>query len=127
VAFVRDDDVHVIDVQTRLVTNVTNSTALEAFPSWSPGGKQIVFVRGTSGGPLTDILVMNSDGTEVTQLTADDNPKFNPRWSPDGKRIAFTWSTDRYEIWTMNADGTALNNPSDSHPFWNEFVSAWAR
>ena len=49
-----------------------------------------------------------------------------PRWSPHGKKIAFTSDrTGRYEIWTIDADGTSLrqislDSPEDtSLPLWS--------
>ena len=50
---------------------------------------------------------MNADGTEVRQLTDNDDDDQLTIWSPDGDAIAF-WS-DRYgdpKIFVMNADGT---------------------
>ena len=129
VAFERDNDIYVVDVETRAVTNLTSSTAIERHPSWSPGGKQIAFVRGTLEAVFRDIFVMNVDGTQITQLTnsAEGQSATQPQWSPDGKRIAFVWYTGRYGIWAMNANGSALNDLSQSHSLFNEFVGAWAR
>ena len=60
-------------------------------PNWSPDGKQIVFT-GSDGG-LSDLFLVNSDGTDLRRLTNDKYADFHPAWSPDGKTIAF--STDR--------------------------------
>jgi TolB protein len=130
VAFIRNNDVYVIDVETRAVTNLTSSPEREGTPAWSPGGKQIAFSRGISTSPYGDLYVMNADGTGTTQLI--DTPfesEFGPRWSPDGKRIAFSATRDgRLSIWVMNADGTALNDLSRTHePYLQEAVGAWAR
>ena len=60
-------------------------------PSWSPDGKQIVFT-GFDGG-LSDLYVINRDGTGLRRLTSDKYADLHPAWSPDGKTIAFV--TDR--------------------------------
>lgn len=60
-------------------------------PSWSPDGKRIVF-SGNHGG-ITDLYIVNADGTGLTQITHDKYGDVQPQWSPDGKTIAF--ATDR--------------------------------
>ncbi len=60
-------------------------------PSWSPDGKQLVFT-GYDGG-LSDLFVVNADGTNFHRLTNDKYADLEPSWSPDGKTIAFV--TDR--------------------------------
>src|SRR6059036_2445479 len=60
-------------------------------PSWSPDGKQLVFT-GYDGG-LSDLFVVNADGSNLHRLTNDKYADLEPSWSPDGKTIAFT--TDR--------------------------------
>jgi len=60
-------------------------------PSWSPDGKQLVFT-GFDGG-LSDLYVVNRDGTGLRRLTTDKYADLHPAWSPDGKTIAFV--TDR--------------------------------
>ena len=128
-AFVRDGDIYVMDVETRALTNPTASDAIERDPSWSPNGKQIAFIREIEG-LNSDVFVMLSDGTEVTRLTnTPDARELTPRWSPDSKRIAFSsgiFLSSR--IWTMDADGTGLNELSLTHtPADAERVGAWAR
>ncbi len=60
-------------------------------PTWSPDGRQLVFT-GFSGG-LSDLFIVNRDGTGLRQLTDDKYADLQPSWSPDGKTIAF--ATDR--------------------------------
>ncbi|MGH7607824.1 MAG: hypothetical protein ACREME_10845, partial [Gemmatimonadales bacterium] len=60
-------------------------------PSWSPDGQQLVF-SGFDGG-LSDLYVVNRDGTGLRRLTSDKYADLHPAWSPDGKTIAFV--TDR--------------------------------
>jgi Tol biopolymer transport system component len=60
-------------------------------PSWSPDGKQLVFT-GYDGG-LSDLFVVNADGSNLHRVTNDKYADLEPSWSPDGKTIAFV--TDR--------------------------------
>ncbi len=68
---------------------------------------------------------MNADGTEVRQLTDNDDWDWFPAWSPDGTRIAFESDRDGDdEIFVMKADGTQVrqltdNDDRDSGPAWS--------
>jgi TolB protein len=96
-------------------------------PAWSPDGKKIVF-RSTRDDPnqkalaaITEIYVMNEDGSEQTRLTFDDINQFNPAWSPDGQYIAFSAGG---EIYVMAANGSApvqltFNDVTDDYPSWS--------
>ena len=72
-----------------------------------------------------EIFVMNADGTEVRQLTDNDDYDNHPAWSPDGERIAFISTRDGdYEIFVMNADGTEVRQLTDDdardfEPLWS--------
>jgi len=130
VAFVRFGDIHVLDLETGVLTNVTNTLGVfELTPAWSPTGKQIACAIVVVG-QQSDIYVMNVDGTGVTQLTMTPNDEEStPRWSPDGKRIAFTATYgQRIGTWVMFADGTGLNDLTRTHtPYVDERLGAWAR
>ena len=60
-------------------------------PSWSPDGKRLVF--SCSEGGLTDLCVVDADGTNFRRLTNDKYGDLQPSWAPDGHSIAF--ATDR--------------------------------
>jgi Tol biopolymer transport system component len=60
-------------------------------PSWSPDGKQLVFT-GYDGG-ISDLFIVNVNGTDLRRLTNDRYADLHPVFSPDGRTIAF--ATDR--------------------------------
>ena len=60
---------------------------------------------------------MNSDGTGQRLLTRDVSNSQYPTWSPDGRRIAFQAggiSPRGFDIYVVNADGSAATNLTDS-------------
>ena len=135
VAFRRGDEIYVLDLVTRGVTNLTNTPGCnESSPAYSPSGKQIAFERSTCPNVAGGIFVMNDDGTQLTRLTTNGvSIDFGPRWSPDGKRIGFsrvsagTDLTYRSSIYVMNADGTDVTQLVPPDPTLNYGLSAWAR
>jgi Tol biopolymer transport system component len=75
-------------------------------PTWSPDGRQLAF-SGSAGG-VTDLYLVNADGTGFRRLTNDGYGDFQPQWSPDGKTIAFTTDRDsasfdllRFKPWRL--------------------------
>ena len=69
---------------------------------------EIVFASDRDGD--YDIYVMNSDGSDVRQLTNNDAYDGYPVWSPDGSKIAFLSSRDnrdnQWSLYVMDADGS---------------------
>jgi Tol biopolymer transport system component len=72
----------------------------------SPDGKQIVF---SNEGKQEDLFLLNSNGSDLRQITNDVEKDRGPSWSRDGKRIYFySHRGERYEIWSVRPDGSAL-------------------
>jgi Tol biopolymer transport system component len=72
--------------------------------SWTPDGKILTVLK---TGDDTNIWLMNRDGTERKQLTADSAVKMLPQISPDGRYIVFdSLHGESWNIWRMDADGS---------------------
>jgi Tol biopolymer transport system component len=60
--------------------NLTNNSAEDVFPAWSPDGSQIAFASDRDGN--FEIYVMNADGSDVRRLTDDIHSDTSPAWKP---------------------------------------------
>ncbi len=86
------DDIVIVDpAKNRQVRGITVPLSGVTTPTFSPDGKQVVFT-GLEGG-ISDLYLINVDGTGFKRLTNDKFADLHPVWSPDGKTIAF--ATDR--------------------------------
>ena len=79
-------------------------------PQLSPDGKWLL-VTGSSRSEKekidnTDIFVVRTDGTQLTQLTYHPGNDLSPVWSPDGKSIFFLSqrgsAEKNYNVWRMD-------------------------
>jgi Tol biopolymer transport system component len=72
------------------------------YPAMSPDGSRIAYHVVRAGSKL-DILIMDADGKNQTQLTTDPGNDFRASWFPDGEQVAFI--SDRQgkdQIWAIN-------------------------
>ena len=93
-----------------------------ADPQISPDGKRIVYVRQSadisSDRRVSNLWIVNFDGTDHRPLTTGTYSDHSPRWSPDGTRLAFVSDRDGkpqlYVRWMdsgQTAKLTDLENP----------------
>lgn len=89
---------------------------------------KIAFITNRDGND--EIYLMNTDGSNLINLT--NSPAFDwyPDWSPDGEKIIFGSYTDPKnpedeDIYVINADGTNLKRLTDTRSGWSDFA-AWS-
>lgn len=105
------------------IIRLTNNSANDDHPVWSPDRTQIAFVSDRSGN--SEIYIMQADGSNVVQKTFLNRYNENPTWSPDGASIAFgSLQNGSMNIWVMTVATGALSlifeAPGwDSQPCWS--------
>ncbi len=112
------------------VNLTADSAATDRYPAWSPNGSQILFVSNRDGNE--EVYVMDSDGSNVRNLTNHPARDSQGSWSPDGRFIIFI--SDRNgtsDLWIMEADGeraTLLLGPTEGQfdgynwPWWEPMM-----
>lgn len=99
----------------------------DSSPAWSPDGTMVAFASNPGDG-LSNIYVMNADGTNQRRLTNFFRAG-SPTWSPDSMRIAFDAETALEEgpgIYVINVDGTGLTNLTDDDRAGEQRDPSWS-
>src|SRR5215207_1074066 len=118
---------------TVAVTPTADNTVVPIATSLGGGSGQVVFASSRSGVP--QLYLVNTDGTDLTQITLMDNGACQPSWSPDGSQLVFIspclGRADFYEtiyfessLYVINVDGTGLKQLTTAPG--SDFETAWS-
>ncbi len=96
-----DPEIYTMEKDGTDVRQLTNNSAWEGNPAFSPDGEEIAFDSNLDG--TYEVFIMNSDGSNQRRVTYESGNATSPAFSPDGTRIV-------YEVWESgNADIHAIN------------------
>ncbi len=109
-----NDEIYVVDVQTKRERNISNSPdSEERFPAWSPAqafgrGAVIAFASNREIG-VFNIYTMNPDGSDVRRIAESPTEDTMPAFSPDRQFLAFMSRRDgASNIFRVDLNGNGL-------------------
>lgn len=132
IAYSYRGDIYVIAVAGGEPVKLTQSTADDGYPSWSPDGQWIAFTSDREGS--FDLYVMDRTGENAVNLThladlslsATRDLAGRTVWSPDSRQFAFSLFTKNAlanaEIYVVNLEGQLrqlTHRPGSSFPAWS--------
>ena len=90
-------------------------------PQISPDGKQVVYIRNfkdvMTDKNLSNLWIVNFDGTQNRPLTTGNTSDNSPSWSPDGKKLLFKSNMDGkmrlYLMWLDSKQPLVISNSND--------------
>jgi len=120
-------DIWVCDLDGSNLVQLTDNTADDTMPEWSPDGSRIAFQR-VWPGLDTEIIVMDADGSSISALTDNGIADEGPTWSPDGRSIAYHSGSTNFEVFRMFEDGSdpmnlTNNAAADMYPDWSRVAT----
>ncbi len=102
---------------------MTRNWSIDVSPSWSPNGKQLVFVSDRAGRP--DLYIMKIGKNKAKRLTFEGSYNADPDWSPRGDQIVYISRVDGFfQVFRIRPDGTErtqLTTGAGDHltPVWS--------
>ncbi len=114
-----ENEIYVMNANGSNQQPLTDNTAQDVGPTWSPDGERIAWANVDNG----SIWTMDANGTNPAALTGASG-YYAPVWSPDGTRIAAAFgSAEIYSVGVANPLTDVVNltmspGVQDEYPSW---------
>jgi Tol biopolymer transport system component len=125
--------IYVIDADGTGQQRLSPTPGFDVSPFWSPEGAQIVYARlhsppqDNQPPPMTDIRIMNADGTGDHAVLANTVFSVEPQWSVNGQIVFMSrMNGSTLDIYSINADGTGLRQLTFTGGTANNGDPAWS-
>jgi Tol biopolymer transport system component len=125
--------IYVINADGAGQQRLSPTPGFDVSPFWSPDGTQIVYARLHSAPapgqppPMTDIRIMNADGSGDHAVLANTVFSVEPQWSVNGQLVFMSYlSNSDLQIYTMNVDGTGLRQLTFTGSTGNNGDPVWS-
>lgn len=121
---INNGEIFILDLKTKKEIRLTHKDGFDSGAKFSPNQKQIAFYGKDEKTGNYDIFIMNTDGTNIINLTNDALEDYSPTWSPDGNWLAFTrGNSENYDVWIINIHTKELRRLTtqtkrDESPIW---------
>ena len=114
-----------MNLESRLVTRLTDNDYRDRIPSWSPDGQWVVYSSDTRGDGNFDIYRIPASGGAPELIYSDGQRNSHARYSYDGRYLVFTsglsgdantWEIVRLDLATGESRQLTDNNVRDASP-----------
>lgn len=135
-----DPEIYVMDIDGSNQTRLTFQKGYDGGAFFSQDGKKIVFRasrpkteeeladyeelanNGLFRPSILEIYTMNSDGSDIKQITNFGKASFAPFFHPDGKKIIFSSNVNsengrNFDLYLINVDGTGFEQVTFNETF----------
>ena len=126
-------DIHVFEKSTRTLRRLTENPGYDAHAQYSPDGERIIFNRqqGTreDGGYIFDLIVLDVNTGQETQLTDGEFEEGYPAWAPDGHHIVYSSDIDgrdgKPNLYILGPGGEDVSRLTKGD--WKDAYAFWTR
>lgn len=126
IAYISDWNVWVMNTDGTGKVQLTSGSK-DIGVTYSPDGTKMAFSRYVRSTDRADLMIMNSDGSNITQITNSGLHHGQPSWSHNAEKLAFYYGgagTNTNEIHIMDIDGTnevtvLSNSYAYMNPVWS--------